>query len=828
MTCEGSVVSLPSWNSFSDDSLRSFDDLMLPSVFPLHEDMPISSSHDNAYEDWQQRLHDEFFSVQSGYDTLQSSLAVSVHGIGSPSRFPPWDRYRPVVQMAFRSDGTRVRDGGGLSSPLIVDPKRVVEYHWPDPLHKLRTLLQWAVSNSRVKTCISACETVCSSLMRAVESQQADESRIHSLEHTHEAAQMSLKDAVVAAGDAALSRVKRLGAVILDTANPLDFRIADGQPFRLKLLSQLAEACGDCDFEFPLTCEHGVVLGDVEPLPDCLQFPVKSDIADFSAEPIAWSRNYVSAESQPDIVRELIADDLNVENGYARGPFTWRELLAFLELDRETPEPMADSAMPQLGHGIAVVRLGCVDECQYDEHGKCIVRKYRLVCDGTASGVNPRVLLPCVAETPGLLDGEALFSIPCGDHFLVGMKVDVKSAFKRIKVRPDQFSHCVFFFDGAWYVYVVLPFGMKASAYHWVRLYGIIHRLLKRLLQVYFHGSLMYIDDSLYAACQSQYEEVFGIILLMLHILGVPVSWKKVFIGTLLDWVGFRIDFMRERVFLSTLRLAKLRANMHEIDSLRRIPTNKFRKLTFQMVWACQVFPMAKVFLHFFFAVLCSSMAASGFIFRVAKLAHYFALWEELIAAAVTWESAVKSSRLHLPHAVTRTDAMASGEGIFVAGWTAASPEALQRHEFSWFAFQLDPSFFPEAKASPNRMISAAEAAAVALAVAAFGGVLVQSDSMVTVYGEKKWYTGSPNLAKGLTMLVRASVHWKFRPRVDHVPGKENALADALSRMHCDSAAAAHMARCPAALRVPLEVFIKVLPEFDGYLSIPPMKSSEH
>ena len=132
------------------------------------------------------------------------------------------------------------------------------------------------------------------------------------------------------------------------------------------------------------------------------------------------------------------------------------------------------------------------------------------------------------------------------------------------------------------------------------------------------------------------------------------------------------------------------------------------------------------------------ALAKTGFIYRVAKLAEVFALWEELIAAAMTWDSIVTTGRLRLPNAVTRTDAMASDEGIFVAGWSAASPEAYRRGDFSCFAFELDKAYFPDVKSSPNRMISAAEAAAVALAIAAFGGVLVESDSMVTVCGEKK------------------------------------------------------------------------------------------
>ena len=54
-----------------------------------------------------------------------------------------------------------------------------------------------------------------------------------------------------------------------------------------------------------------------------------------------------------------------------------------------------------------------------------------MVLDGTARGVNKWVLLPCVTETPGLLDGEAMFFV-FGGGTLIEMKVDVRSALKEL------------------------------------------------------------------------------------------------------------------------------------------------------------------------------------------------------------------------------------------------------------------------------------------------------------------------------------------------------------------------------------------------------------
>jgi len=787
----------------------------LPCVYPLEIFPEISSIPDLGENEWEMRLYSEI-------DTLRLRNGESEPAAqplpALPAKCPPWNRMRPVVQRAFRADGQRVRDGGGMSSPLLVDPATVRADGWPDVLSKVRDVLKWASVKFKVPECIHSCSDVCSRLMRNVE-QKLD---VAGLEIQHTEMQNVLKDHVSSAASCAFEKLNSLASVLFPGGGVPDFSIAPGQPFRLRWLALMAKLCQDEDWQLPLQCERGVPLIE---LSDCPHYPCKSDSADVDADLVTWSSNYKSANEVPEIVRELLSEDLDTANEFAQGPFTWAELLQELGLPAATPEPAPDCSHAQLVGGIAVMRLGCINECQYDEHGTCTVRKYRLVCDGTASGVNKRVLLPCVMETPGLLDGEAMFSVSAGET-LVGMKVDVRSAFKRIKLLPSEYKFAVFFFDGAWYLYIVLPFGMRASAFWWVRLYSIVHRVLKRLLQTYFHGSAMYIDDSLYSACKSQFPEVFAIILLFLTILGVPLSWKKLFIGDLLDWVGFRIDFIAQRVFLSSARLLKLRCQMESLILSPRVHVSDFRKLVFRMVWASQCFPPAKCFLHGFFAVLKSQVAATGFVYRVKHLEEVFLLWEQLIEAAAVWDSDVVRPRVRCPGALTRTDAMASDAGIYVAGWHARSALDLQNGNFHWFAFQLDINVFPEVKSAPNRVISAAEAVAAAMAVAAFGSVMIESDSMVTVLGSGRWYSPSPNLAFAMSLLVKAGCHWKFKPVIHHVSGKDNALADALSRMHCDPEAKKAIASvmkcagsCPAALRVPAEVFYKVLPELEGFLT---------
>ena len=253
--------------------VSEFQDIPFPEVFPLN----VSPDGVTASDDWKQRLSDEYHTVQSGVFLSDHPSDREKYQLGSPGFLPPWHRHKPCVQRAFRADGTRVRDGAGVGSPLIVDPAFQAAdpglRRWPDVLSKVRTVLQWVSAKSEVPACVKACASVCSRIFRSEDRGENVESDVAQ----HSDLQRQLQSAVSQAGAVALSKLQAVSTTLLpDSKSPISFAVAPGQPFRLRLLSALAHACGDIDADFPLECETGVVLGDVTPLSDCLHFPVKS------------------------------------------------------------------------------------------------------------------------------------------------------------------------------------------------------------------------------------------------------------------------------------------------------------------------------------------------------------------------------------------------------------------------------------------------------------------------------------------------------------------------------------------------------------------------
>ena len=113
-------------------------EIELPSVHlyvcPFSDELLPSCDENWDELSWVDRLRLEN-TTWSSQDNNQFCPGLSV----PPVWDPPFHRYRPVVQRAYRADGKRLRDGGGLGSPLLVDP---ASHAWADPLQVIRECIE--------------------------------------------------------------------------------------------------------------------------------------------------------------------------------------------------------------------------------------------------------------------------------------------------------------------------------------------------------------------------------------------------------------------------------------------------------------------------------------------------------------------------------------------------------------------------------------------------------------------------------------------------------------------------------------------------------------
>ena len=89
--------------------------------------------------DWSERLLQE----SSSFLGIQPTEPIYANHLS-----PPFSRERPILQKVYRSDGTRPRDGGGLGSPVLVDPGF---YKWTDPLEPLRLSMLEILTKSNLE-----------------------------------------------------------------------------------------------------------------------------------------------------------------------------------------------------------------------------------------------------------------------------------------------------------------------------------------------------------------------------------------------------------------------------------------------------------------------------------------------------------------------------------------------------------------------------------------------------------------------------------------------------------------------------------------------------
>ena len=189
-------------------------------------------------------------------------------------------------------------------------------YSWPDPLKIVRDTILSFTESSDLGVHVGELAEFCAQQARgAVELGRATD-----LNAEIQRLQQVLAKEVDALVPDVVAHLKALNPV--ENVN-LDFRVDDGQPFRLHLLSAFAFLCQDPDCSFPFRCMEGVILGDEEPLADCIHFPVKiPSVSDqMGSDFVAWGSNYRSCEECAPVVRKMIQEDVDAR--FAHGGFTW-------------------------------------------------------------------------------------------------------------------------------------------------------------------------------------------------------------------------------------------------------------------------------------------------------------------------------------------------------------------------------------------------------------------------------------------------------------------------------------------------------------------------
>ena len=719
----------------------------------------------------------------------------------------PFDRTCPMVQLTYSErKGRNVCSGAGLGSPAFVFPGRLVL-----PISPVFEKVKAFTDEAGKKVDLPA---VMSSVRNALRPREGDVCRQKEIIAEVTA---PLRDAAAAAAGEWLRLLHDDPAISLPL---VALKKTHDQPFRLELLAWLAHAVGDPDAEFPLYIQDGVHLGDEHPIPDSGLWPLpkhKKDKAEERCSELTMGgKNYASWAEYRELAQKKV--DAEAELGFVVGPFQWKDICKELALPctepprtqdffpslevtenvstgakRLSPRAFAkeDSRVPPMAtdgdvRGLASSPLGAVMEDPARE-------KLRVVMDGTGAGVNGQCKLPERQETPSIYD--VMSGLRPGMPSWVGLKIDVEAAFKSIKVKRTEWKKTLFYTEKGWYYCPKLPFGMRASGYWWIRLNGLIHRVVQYVVSEFDHGAFMYVDDSLWLFREDIADLAMSRIFTILSAIGVPISWGKTQVGSMVDWVGYMINFETRKVTLSPEKVQKFRDLYARVSNAQALYVNEVESIVGKLAWASVLCPLSKALLFpIFKAIHSPEVKGKGKINDVQSVKMALHFWMRLFELVPYLEPEV-TQQVSADY-VFRVDACANQNGAFLGGWIAPVEDCKNGilTNVEWFSCDVPVTVFPDKKDNSAFLISACEMLALVVGLRLWGSklkgslvnaaILAKSDSMVTVKACLKGYAKSKNLAFVLREVCGVLSENQVGFRVDHIPGVTNVLADGLSRRY--------------------------------------------
>ena len=226
------------------------------------------------------------------------------------------------------------------------------------------------------------------------------------------------------------------------------------------------------------------------------------------------------------------------------------------DIKRQVMEEVEAGTIKRLGHKeavkkfggrLAVAALGAVPKELNSE-------RVRLIHDGTYSvGVNQRIRVrdrlrfPLIEDAAAILREVRKEAEACRGLIRFSLLYDVSRAHKLVPVREEDWRLLAFKLPGDSgediYFHTRGTFGIGSAAYWWQRLASTVVRSAHRLggdLLALWH--LLFADDGWLTATGKMFWQKLLFWLFTLDCLELPLSWKKVAGGAVVQWIGYQLD----------------------------------------------------------------------------------------------------------------------------------------------------------------------------------------------------------------------------------------------------------------------------------------------
>eukprot|EP00435_Cladocopium_sp_Y103_P061932 s382_g23.t1 len=335
---------------------------------------------------------------------------------------------------------------------------------------------------------------------------------------------------------------------------------------------------------------------------------------------------------------------------------------------------------------------------------------------------------PTVDDAAGILQHAEDEVEEAGGMARFSMLYDVSRAHKLLPVKERDWGLQAFRLPGDdedWvYLHTRGTFGIASAAYWWQRLAACLVRLghnISGLDLGILH--LLFADDGWMLAMGAFFWRRLLFWLFVLDLCEVPLSWKKVRGGTVVQWIGYQLDVDLFKKGISERKVKWMLDWLEKHEASGGILGRDLKSALGRFGFVAGALQHVRPFLGPIFA--WSARLAPG---TYAKFPDAIQILLRYVMKQVKDIPMSKPRRIrdHVREAF-RVDAKAEGELIVIGGWEVMDGQ--EKNSGRWFSIELNRRNAPWAylKGEPFRNIASLELCAVLVAVMFFGDRLVDT-----------------------------------------------------------------------------------------------------
>lgn len=474
-------------------------------------------------------------------------------------------------------------------------------------------------------------------------------------------------------------------------------KVAEGQPFFLRLMRELLVKCEDPDRDFLLQGEEGYPVGILKPLPRTPHIYEEQTAWKLEEDPFmqgeVWRNNYESVQEHEDFVRE------HFEQECAEGLMQ---------------KMLLEEAKHKFGDHVAISSLAVLVEDA--ESGK-----KRIIHDAThGTKLNHRIKCRDKTRSPGAREKQYLLSYYKERRkALVSLVGDISKAHRRFLHDPAErglLACRVKETDPFLYVNNCGTFGVASASYWWGRISGagirLVHELLgpERAVEL-----LIFADDLEGLGADSSGRQGLVLSFLYLSALGFPFKWAKQRGGQKVEWIGLYTDYATFRLGLSPRRSAWMSDWAGSLAASGKVTQKVFEQGLGRLGFSASALLWERPFLGPLYSWNAAVRGKRGTLKIPAMLRAILLFLADRIKAGGDLHTPPPLGKPEGEHLLFFTDAKATEHSAWIGGYRQDS----QGKIVEWFSEEVDREWAPWIflKRDPKRVIASLELLASLVAV---------------------------------------------------------------------------------------------------------------